>query len=430
MPIDVATMGLCLETVTDAHQHGRKPSGPVLPHRAPAHSLGCCWRRRGEAWRFATARESVMHVSLPRASHVGSWKEEKPRWRRQGQLVASRDCGGGGRGWVTTDDGTDATQRSRRDLGGGEKQTGPSGGVEVAVPDPGLGKAPAALRLPSCRRDRPGVGTPPGQELDRSAFLLGTTHTHEPRTSAQYEARGANAVQACRSACSSSPSHARYLLSPFAPAHTHKGYGDLVLDEVLTGPALLDAPPRFMRPGGKPKRKACLTWRVASRSVFLVDTPQPPKSLISQSPTTDIKPCKYQTPRICSRSHVRTRGLLVAAPCNSRHHAAAVHQSMTGHGNPTAGLGAARLASSCAFRMALAGGPCAIAQSSNISLLTPLAPACALMCLRPVSVAKKRRAAVAINQFGRQLNRDGPDEPRSGPTRTSLGYKWPRASNA
>lgn len=91
------------------------------------------------------------------------------------------------------------------------------------------GKAPAALRLPSCRRDRPGVGTPPGQELDRSAFLLGTTHTHEPRTSAQYEARGANAVQACRSACSSSPSHARYLLSPFAPAHTHKGYGDLVL---------------------------------------------------------------------------------------------------------------------------------------------------------------------------------------------------------
>jgi len=47
---------------------------------------------------------------------------------------------------------------------------------------------------------------------------------------------------------------------------------------------------------GNPKRKACLTWRVASRSVFLVDTPQPPKSLISQSPTTDIKPCKYQTP--------------------------------------------------------------------------------------------------------------------------------------
>ncbi len=40
---------------------------------------------------------------------------------------------------MTTDDGTDATQRSRRDLGGGEKQTGPSGGVEVAVPDPGLG---------------------------------------------------------------------------------------------------------------------------------------------------------------------------------------------------------------------------------------------------------------------------------------------------
>ena len=89
MPIDVATMSLCLETVADAHQHGRKPSGPVLPHRAPARTqpwLLLATSRRGMAIRHSAR---VGDACFP-ASCIAPWELE----RRKTEVAATRSTRG------------------------------------------------------------------------------------------------------------------------------------------------------------------------------------------------------------------------------------------------------------------------------------------------------------------------------------------------